>query len=132
MVISEDICWKIEEIAARYDLMLVILFGSRAKGRARVDSDTDIAVKATRLLETRDILKLEADFDNIFRSSEVIDLRSAPVLLLANISRDGLLLYEKERSIFTEFKIQAINQYLEYKPYLEKRRAMIKNKVAGY
>jgi predicted nucleotidyltransferase len=130
-IFNEDIR-KIGDIAHRYDLMLVVLFGSRAKGLARDDSDTDIAVKATRLLETRDILKLEAEFDNIFKSSEVVDLRTAPVLLLANIARDGVLLFESKQSIFTEFKIQAFNQYIEYKPYLEKRKQMIKSKVAGF
>lgn len=39
---------KLCEIAERYDLDLIILFGSYAKGRARPGSDVDLAVRTTR------------------------------------------------------------------------------------
>ena len=39
---------KLREVAQRYDLDLIILFGSYARGREGRDSDVDLAVHTTR------------------------------------------------------------------------------------
>ncbi len=91
MNISDTEKSKIRELAETYDLILVVLYGSRARGVARTNSDTDIAVKANRVLETSEILKLESEFSAIFSCPEIVDLRVAPVLLLANVAKDGVL-----------------------------------------
>jgi len=123
---------EIKLLALRHNLSLVILFGSRAKGYNNKNSDTDLAVKCNRVLDLSDILELESEFSTIFHGPEIVDLRTAPVLLLANIAQDGILLYESEASIFTSFKIQAISQYIEYQPYFIRRKKIITEIIAGY
>jgi uncharacterized protein len=122
----------IQEIAIRYELLLIVLFGSRAKKLNHGESDTDIAVKSKKILNGEYILKLEDEFDSIFPRSEVVDIRTAPVLLLANIANDGICLFEKNDGLFVEFKISSINQYIEYKPVLNRQSALLKEITSNY
>lgn len=114
---------RVREIAASYSLDLVVLFGSHARGDAHEDSDIDIAIRARLALDKEQVLQLSVVFDEIFPCVQVVDLRSAPPLLLGAIVQDGKLLYEGAPSLYEEFCIRAVNEYLDYLPVLEALRA---------
>lgn len=113
----------LKKLIRKYKLELVILFGSRARGKIHRESDTDIAVRASEELGMDKILSLSAELDRIFINADVCDIRRASPLLLALIAQDGKCLFQKKPLTFENFKIFAINQYIEYKPYFEKLRA---------
>ena len=50
-----------EEIIKKYDLKLLLLFGSRARGDARKDSDTDIAFFGNKRLDLKEKSMLMMD-----------------------------------------------------------------------
>lgn len=109
--------------AREFSLDLLILFGSRATGRARPDSDTDIAVRSNKVLSREEEMTLGVRLDAHFPNVEIVDIRKASPLLLGAIGSDGKLLYEARASLFSEFKIFAWNQYLDFKPSLDRQRA---------
>src|SRR5262245_61112695 len=81
-------------LSARADVRLAVLFGSRARGTARADSDVHVAVDApgdddtTLCVELTDALGLEVD---------VILLHTESIPLLHSIVRDGIVVHEGRR-----------------------------------
>ena len=81
--IRPEVIEEIRNLAQKYDIEKVILFGSRARGDFRRTSDIDIAVTggdfASTLLEY-DIVNLDRDMQDELRES---------------IEKEGRILYEK-------------------------------------
>ena len=88
VVISE-----IRSLAARYGIKRILLFGSRARGDYRRDSDIDLAVSGGDIARFR--LALEEETSTLLQY-DVIDLDStrSPELLEA-ISKEGVILHEE-------------------------------------
>jgi uncharacterized protein len=79
-----------EALAADPGLLLAVAFGSASKGRARPDSDIDIAVLAQEPLsiERREqMIRRIAEITG--RPVDLVDLRSAGVPMLRTILTDG-------------------------------------------
>jgi predicted nucleotidyltransferase len=112
----------IEHLALKYSLDLVIMFGSRARGEARADSDTDIAVRGALELSRDDELTIATELDHLFPNVDLCDVRKASPLLLGAIGQDAKLLYQSREGLFEEFKIFAWNQYMDFKPQLDRMR----------
>jgi uncharacterized protein len=112
----------LQKIVERYGLNLVVLFGSKARGKTHRESDVDIAIRSDRRLSPDQLLSLATDLDHIYPNGDLCDLRSASPLLLAAIAQEGKPLFTRGESDFEEFRIFAINQYIDYKPFAEELR----------
>ena len=93
MDLPEHVHKGIVELAQKYGLGKVILFGSRARGDNRERSDVDLAVSGG------DIARFALDVDEIeivptLLMFDVVDLDSSPgEALLESIRQDGIVLY---------------------------------------
>ncbi|ACB34597.1 DNA polymerase, beta domain protein region [Leptothrix cholodnii SP-6] len=77
-------------IANHPELETVLLFGSLAQGRARADSDVDIAVQARHALSAEEKMALIADLaDTTGRAVDLVDLRTVGEPLLGQILAHG-------------------------------------------
>lgn len=87
--VIEEIC----ELAKKYDVRRVIIFGSRARGDYRRSSDIDLAVQGG------DTVRFALDVDeetNTLLEYDIVDLDgSVQKELLESIEKEGKLLYEK-------------------------------------
>ena len=110
----------VENLAQKYGLDLVILFGSCSTGRVHAESDTDIAVRARRVLNLDEQMEIAREFEHFFKEVDLCDIRRASPLLLAAIAHDAKLLFQSQPLIFEEFKIFAANQYIDYRPVLDR------------
>ena len=121
---------KIKKIAEKFNLELVMLFGSRARGNYRADSDFDIAIKAKRKINLQEELALIYEFSKIF--SEKIDLSiiKPDPLLLHNISEDAILLFGSQDD-FMKFKLYAFHCYNDYIPFLKKEADFVKKQISN-
>jgi predicted nucleotidyltransferase len=104
------------EVCERFDVMFVVMFGSRTKGVARPDSDMDMGVwlrtapiSAERELDLIRALVLATHEGNL----DVIVLNHADPLLGYHVVRDGVLLYERESGIFDRYRLWAWKRYLD-------------------
>jgi len=106
--------------ASQADVVAAYLFGSRATGKARPQSDVDMAV----LLSEEDGL---ARFDRRLRlidevsdicggEADVIVLNDAPPLLQYQVLKHGRLLFERDRAARVEFEVRAGEVYADLKP----------------
>ena len=96
---------------AMQDLKLLILFGSRARGEHKPDSDWDFAVLYEERSAQKDISSLLKIYTLLEQALEipedkidVIDLKECSPILAHYVARDGQLLYERETGIFEGFK----------------------------
>ncbi|MFR5602329.1 MAG: nucleotidyltransferase family protein [Lachnospiraceae bacterium] len=89
-----EIVWEeIRQLAEKYQLKQVILFGSRARGDHHRVSDIDLAVSGGDI--TRFTLDVE-DTTSTLLSFDVINLDSAvQEKLLESIQREGIVIYEE-------------------------------------
>lgn len=103
---------QIAELAGKYGLDFVVLFGSQATGRTHPKSDVDIGVISHSEV---DRLKLMNEMDKIFGREDVtvVDLSMASPTLMRAIVIDGKLLYEHERAMFLKWKFYAIRTWME-------------------
>jgi uncharacterized protein len=92
----DSVIEQIREIAIKYKINKLVLFGSRARGDHSPVSDYDIAIYAKNL-SVLDRANFRADIDEI-ETLKKIDIvfvfDSATDELMKNIKRDGVILYE--------------------------------------
>jgi uncharacterized protein len=92
----DSVIEQIREIAIKYKINKLVLFGSRARGDHSPVSDYDIAIYAKNL-SVLDRANFRADIDEI-ETLKKIDIvfvyDSATDDLMKNIKRDGVILYE--------------------------------------
>ncbi len=119
---------SIEEIAVKRilstfpDVKGIYLFGSRAFGKHRPDSDYDMAVLADEPLEGTDTffaLQLELAADS---GVHLVDLRTAPTVLQFEVLRGRKRLYCSDREYCIDFEAYILSAYQHFN---EQRRPII-------
>jgi len=130
----EKIKNDIEILAVKYHLSLVILFGSQASGKTHAKSDTDIAFTSDKRIRPYEVAKMHLEFTQCLKikNIELVDLHDAPPLLLREIARQSIVLYEKDQSQFARLKIYALKRYMEAKPLLSLRTKSREDFVRNY
>lgn len=106
-------------LSDRREIRLALLFGSRARGQARPDSDADVAV----LGENLDLLDLAADLSDAAKVEvDVVDIRDPGYPLLNALLRDGVVLREGERGAAASWWTRALLQAETDRPGYERMR----------
>ena len=99
------------------DVQLAYLFGSRASGAARPESDFDIGIllheTSARAERGSTIRRLAGRLGREVSSAllDIVILNDAPALLRHRILRDGVVLYEQTPEVRVRFAIRTIREY---------------------
>ncbi len=116
---------KLCQVTERYELDLIVLFGSYAKGRARRGSDMDIAVHTTQngfgqgnpSSEAFWEINLIADLSRVIPAPEGIDLvilnQVDSATLLYEVSAYGIPIYQREPTDFHQFRSYAARRFYD-------------------
>ena len=104
-----------QEMAIKFNLKLLVLFGSQATGRTHKNSDIDIGFLSDRDYGPGEVANMQVGIEQELGTGpvELVDLKSAPSLLQRHVATEGLLLVEREPGIFAQFKITAIKKSME-------------------
>lgn len=113
---------------------LLILFGSRATGHSRSDSDWDVAVVADHRLTWEEwsaaveeaALLLGADEDRI----DLVDLWNTSPLLQQFVAKEGKLL-RGDPFLFIRFKVLAWKRYIDTAKFRRLRHEALQRYVQG-
>ncbi|MFQ6082335.1 MAG: nucleotidyltransferase domain-containing protein [Candidatus Aminicenantia bacterium] len=108
---------RLRKICKKSNLNLVILFGSHAtKKGIKKESDIDIGILYKKVENiVKNDLRLTQAFIKVLGNDRVdlIYLNYADPLLLFEMAKNGILLYQDKEDRFAEFKIKAIKRHLD-------------------
>ena len=91
--IKQQVIHEIQNLAQKYEVRKVILFGSRARGDFREKSDIDLAVKGGDF--TRFSIDVNEDTSTLLKF-DIINLdEKIQEELIESIQKEGRVLYEK-------------------------------------
>jgi predicted nucleotidyltransferase len=109
---------KLAALGARHpDLSLLVLFGSRARGDAREQSDWDLGYLAERGLDA-DALLLDAVTALGTDRVDLVDLARAGAQVRYRAARDGRVLHEARPGAFAAFWATAVDFWCDVEPLL--------------
>jgi uncharacterized protein len=131
MEITEKQKLKIDELSERYQLKLVLLFGSRATGKINKESDFDVAYLPEKNLSYEQETDINLQFTFIFSHDRVdtVDLRKAPPLLLFGIFKNCQVLFAEDDLIFYRYRAYAIKKYIDAEQFYEEKFDKLKNTI---
>ncbi len=113
----------IEQIAVKYRIALVYLFGSRAKNTESKLSDIDIAVfleNPSRNINQKDmILGLIYDFAQLFGSDKIdlLLLNKASLAIQFEVISKGKILYQANSQKRYSYEERVVKLYLDFKKF---------------
>ena len=105
----------VQRVSKKKYVEAIILFGSRAKGRARKDSDYDLAVL------TKQITSAQA-YDTIGLGSDSFQIElfnKLPLLIRYDVIKYGKILYCKDKNALNEIFFHTLKQYLDFEPRIK-------------
>lgn len=125
---------EIAKLADKYKLSLVLIFGSQASGKIHSGSDIDVAYSSSTPLSLEDESRLALDLADILKTDlvDLVSLRASSPLLLKEIVDNAVVLYESEKSLFSEFRLYSFKKYFESKRLFELRRNFLNKKLGQY
>jgi len=98
------------------DLKAVYLYGSRASGKARPDSDYDIAVLAAEPLEGKEsFFRLQLELASLTDAGvNLVDLQSLPIVLQFEVLRGRKRLFCADRAYCVNFESGILSDYQRF------------------
>jgi predicted nucleotidyltransferase len=116
-----------QALRGRKDVHLAVLFGSRARGRARPDSDVDLAVQGENL----DLLAIAYELTLATRHEvDVVDLARAGYPLLNAILRDAVWVHQGRPGAGGRWLSHTIDQLELDRSWYERMRDAYLRKLA--
>jgi predicted nucleotidyltransferase len=134
MLDIEKIKPNIKQLAEKYNLSLVILFGSRATGKTHPQSDIDLAFLAKRNLDLMDESKLICDLMLILGSDKIdlTNLKKTGPLLMRRIFSNHKILFCKDLTQYYQYKIYSMKKYIEDRSLFDLTRRQVKRFLEKY
>jgi predicted nucleotidyltransferase len=114
-------------------LRLAVLFGSRASGRARTESDFDIGVVPVDTdLPLHDELALAGELSAAVDAEvDLVRLDADDPLLGHEVARQGVCLFEASPGTFAAYRATATSCWLDFEETIAPHRAAFVRRLAG-
>ena len=126
----------VARVVARHpDIQAAYIFGSVAQGRARPDSDIDVAVLLGRRLPDARALRyrltLAGELGAALRRNDVqlVILNDAPPLLAQRVLSRGVLVFQRSRAVRVRFQVATAQRFEDMVPTLERYVERLKQHV---
>ena len=119
---------KLAVLYADRTLQCVLLFGSLTSGRRHEQSDIDLGFLfdgPVDILDVTNRVNRLLGSDNV----DVVNLRRASPLLKFAASRKGIILYERDPGLFSQFRSLAYRMYVDTRKLRDARNRVIEEFV---
>jgi predicted nucleotidyltransferase len=125
---------KLQSITEKYQLKLVVYYGSNARQEDYdpVHSDIDIAFMSEQPLASHQLFDLMSDLILLHRTSKIdlVNLQTASGLLKEAVANDGRVLYEKDEGYFQNLCPYLYKCYYETRKFRQAQHALFEKKLA--
>lgn len=117
---------SIKKIGDKYNLSLILVFGSQAKGEKHQNSDLDIGVLAEREFDFEEYSRLYSDLSEVFGNQNVdlVLINHADPLFLKQILENCQIFYGSKKTL-AELKLYSFKRYCDYRRYLDSERKFV-------
>ena len=118
-----------DALAPREEVLEAYLFGSRARGQSRRDSDIDVAVYVDEARARDGAWGYRAELTTDLMTAlgtdvvDVVVLNRASILLYHRVLRDGVRVLSRDLRDTTTRAGQALSRYFDFLPQLDKMDA---------
>ena len=137
MIDAEKIKPQVKNLAEKYGLSLLMLFGSQVTGKTHKESDFDVAYLADKKLSFEDGGRI------IIEIAKIIGARDERLVNLCNIKESGALLLKEifdrhqvlfyaDRNVYDSYKIFSVKNFIESRPLFDLRDFLIKKYFASH
>ena len=116
-----DIIQNCKNILEKYEnIIFAYIFGSYVQGKVRADSDLDIAIYLRNKMDVNEYLEIKMRLSEACkREVDLIILNDATPLLKYQIYKNNILLFTRDKSIETRYKVKTLFEYSDMKRYLD-------------
>lgn len=123
----------LQQVMAEYGVRFAYLFGSRATGRHRPDSDADVAVMTSAPLSLLTQAALADRLSDLLGvpAVDLVDLERAPLTLRGRIVQERQVLYSVDEPGRVEFEVRTRSEYFDFLPTHERHRRRFLERVAA-
>ena len=122
-------------VARHADIQAAYIFGSVAQGRARPDSDIDVAVLLGRRLADARALRYRLALAGALGAAlqrndvQLVILNDAPPLLAQRVLSRGVLVFQRSRAARVRFHVATARRYEDMVPTMERYVERLKQHV---
>jgi len=116
-----DIIEKCKYILMEYEnIIFAYIFGSYVQRKIGTDSDIDIAIYLEKKMDIETYLEIKMHLsDACKREVDLIVLNDAISLLKYQIYKNNILLFTRDKTIETRYKVKTLFEYSDMKRYLD-------------
>lgn len=102
------------------DILFAYIFGSYVAGNMRKDSDIDIGIYLKEKMSIEKYLKLKMDLmEACKREVDLVILNDATPLLKYEVYRSNILIFTRDKTIESNYKVKTLFEYSDMKRYLD-------------
>ena len=121
---------SLDNLCRKYNLSMVILHGSYAKGITTSQSDIDIGILGDPKIIEEKYFDILNDFSSIFGDKfDPVFLNGAEAMITYQVTKNGTPLYEKVKGLFNSFKVCALTRYLDTKKFRTLEKQYLKSAI---
>lgn len=116
-----------KNLLQEYDIKLIYIFGSYAKGNNNANSDLDIGVLLNNDYNPMDKLSLIGDLTSIFKRDDIdlVILNSANSVLKHQVIKYGKLIFMENEDVKVNFEVRVLKEYMDMEPFRRTQRKYI-------
>lgn len=102
---------RIKDLADKYRLDLILMFGSRVTGTVHPESDIDIAVYGRQILSETEKIQLIFELCNLFHTYDIdlVDLRTASPFLKKEVLKNYRILLQRDATLL--YQLELVNMH---------------------
>jgi len=126
---------QFENLAQRFSIGMIVLFGSIANDRAGSESDIDIGILLNGSISD-DSLQIESSISRELwkmlhprREIDLVILNSASSLMKCNVAKSGIPLYLSSPELWRSFRLRAFREFEDDMRFRNRRWEQVKRSI---
>jgi len=121
----------LKDIANKYDLEFILMFGSQVDDLTHPESDIDIAIYSKKPISEEAKIQLVYELGLILKNEKVdlVDIKRASPLLKKRIFENYRVLYQKDRFLIYQLELNSLKEFKEARVLYDIRHERLKSMI---